>query len=165
MNADWLAQLAPDRAPTAVGWWPPAPGWWVSALALIAFGLALASAIRWWRAPQRRFRRAALRDLRRIRASPADGAAAAQAIERLLRRYALAQFGRDAVARLSGESWLAFARGAGAERLAGDAGRSLLAAAFGKREILRREDWLRAADEFIRRAARSRSARRQSSAR
>ncbi len=82
-----------------------------------------------------------------------EGPAAARAIENLLRRYALALYGREVAARLTGRAWLEFASAAGAERLSGEAGRTLLAAAFGDSGHADREDWLTAAAEFIRRAA------------
>lgn len=152
MSAHWLQGLAPAHAPPAPGWWPPAPGWWAAAALCALVAAALVCAIRWWRQPRRRFRRAALRELRRIRASGTDGPAAARAIENLLRRYAVAVYGRERVARLTGRAWLAFASAAGASRLGGEPGRSLLSAAFGEREAVDRDGWLAAADEFIRRA-------------
>ncbi len=82
-----------------------------------------------------------------------EGPAAARAIENLLRRYAVALYGRDVVARLTGRAWLEFASSAGAARLSGEAGRTLLAAAFGDSSHAGREDWLTAAAEFIRQAA------------
>jgi len=150
MSPDWLAQLAPAHAPPAPGWWPPAPGWW----ALVLLCLLLAAALLWWwREPRRARRRVALRGLLRIRAATdADAAASARAIENVLRRYALAVFGHARVARLSGEAWLAFACRNGGEQLGGDTGRSLLAAAFGGTVTDRREQWLAAAESFIRRA-------------
>ncbi|HTX23689.1 MAG TPA: DUF4381 domain-containing protein [Steroidobacteraceae bacterium] len=152
MSGNWLAQLAPDRAPAAVGWWPPAPGWWALALILVVLAVALAAAAKWWRDPRRRLRRAALRELKSIRASAVTGSAAARAVENLLRRYAIALYGRKRVARLAGGAWLAFASAAGAPRLAGETGRSLLAAAFGERSQDDPEPWLTAAAEFIRAA-------------
>jgi hypothetical protein len=152
MSASWLAQLAPDRAPPAVGWWPPALGWWVTAVLAVALGALLVAGFKWWRAPKRRYRRAALRELKLIRASAVGGTAAARAIENLLRRFALALYGRDQVARLSGAAWLEFARAAGGARLAGETGRSLLAAAFGVETDQDPGPWLAAAAEFIRTA-------------
>ena len=149
MSVSWLEQLAPDRAPAAVSWWPPALGWWLAALAAISLAVALVAAVRWWRVPHRRYRRAALRELRLIRASALAGTAAARAIENLLRRYAIALYGRDRVARLSGARWLDFASAAGGARLAGETGRSLLAAAFGERSDADPGSWLAAAAEFI----------------
>jgi Domain of unknown function (DUF4381) len=160
VSAGWLAQLAPAHAPPPPGWWPPAPGWWAAAGLTMVCGLALAAAVRWWREPRHRYRRAALRELKRIRASEAQGAAAAWAIESLLRRYAVAVYGRERVAALTGRAWLEFARVAGAPKLSGEAGRSLLAAAFGAPTHADREGWLAAAAEFIRSApAASRLAR------
>ncbi len=150
MSADWLQQLAPDRIPAAVSWWPPAPGWWVATLLAIVVGASLAAAWKWWRAPHRQYRRAALRELRLIRSSGAAGTAAARAIENLLRRYAVALYGRDRVARLAGGAWLEFASAAGGARLAGETGRSLLAAAFGEHSDADAAPWLAAASEFIR---------------
>jgi hypothetical protein len=152
MSAGWLSELAPDRAPPAAGWWPPALGWWLAALIVMALCAALFFLWRWWRAPHRRYRRAALRELKLIRSSAVAGTAAARAIENLLRRYALALYGRDRVARLSGAHWLDFASAAGGAHLADDAGRSLLAAAFGEPSDADPESWLAAAAEFIRAA-------------
>ncbi|MGH8257213.1 MAG: DUF4381 family protein, partial [Steroidobacteraceae bacterium] len=107
MNSHWLAQLAPAHAPPAPGWWPPAPGWW--GLALLG-ALLIAALLWWWREPRRVQRRIALRELLRIRtASEFDIPASARAIESVLRRYAVAVFGRARVARLSGMAWLEFA--------------------------------------------------------
>jgi len=152
MSEHWLTQLAPDRAPAAVRWWPLAPGWWALALLAIVLGVALAAAWKWWSAPRRRHRRAALNELRCIRAERLAGTAAARAIERLLRRYAVAVYGRERVARLSGAAWLEFAGRAGGVRLAGDVGRSMLAAAFAAHSEADPTTWLAAARQFIRAA-------------
>lgn len=151
MTPDWISQLAPARAPAPPGWWPPAPGWWLLAALLLA---AIGGGLWWWRDPYRRRRRAALRELRAIRAADTDLATSARAIESLLRRFAIAVFGNAQVARLTGEAWLAFVARRGGERLAGDAGRSLLVTAFGGRASGDRESWLVAADAFVRRARR-----------
>jgi hypothetical protein len=97
-------------------------------------------------------RRAALRQLQVIRASDADGAAVARATQNVIRRYALAVFGRDRVARLTGEAWLNFVINAGGAALAGAPGRSLLAAAFGNHSTDDREQWIAGAEGFIKRA-------------
>lgn len=149
MSPDWLTQLAPAHAPPAPGWWPPAPGWWISvALALLAAG---AVAAWWWHDPHRPSRRAALRELRRIREEHADPCTSARAIESVLRRYAMAAFGGERVARLTGKAWLEFVAAEGG-MLPAEAGRSLLAAAFGAGARDERESWLAGADAFVRRA-------------
>ncbi len=154
MSASWLAQLAPAHAPPAPGWWPPAPAWWGAGVLLVLLLAALVAVTRGWRLPHRRLRRAALRELRLIRLNAVEGTAAAQAIESLLRRYAVALYGREVVARLTGGAWLEFASATGAERLSGAAGRSLLAAAFGGGGHADRDAWLEAAAQFIGQAAR-----------
>ena len=152
MTQSWLSQLAPAHAPPPPGWWPPAPGWWVLAVLLAA---AAATVVWWWRDPYRRSRRAALRELRAIRADGSDIVASARAIESLLRRFAIAVFGAARVARLTGEAWLTFVAAQGGTQLAGDAGRSLLATAFGGSPSDDREHWLAGADAFVRQARRA----------
>lgn len=149
MTPAWTAQLAPAHAPPPPGWWPPAPGWWIVAALLL---VSAAVAVRWWRDPYRRSRRAALRELRFIRADQSDVIASARAIESLLRRFAIAVFGGARVARLTGDAWLAFVVAQGGTPLAGEAGRSLLTTAFGGRGGDERECWISGADAFVRRA-------------
>lgn len=151
MNQDWLSQLAPAHAPPAVGWWPPAPGWWVVGVSCV---LLIAALVWTLLDPHRALRRAAIRQLRVIRASDADGPAVARATQNLIRRYAVQVFGLDRVARLTGEEWLSFVMDAGGEALAGAPGRSMLAAAFGNQADDDREQWFAAAEGFIKRAAR-----------
>jgi hypothetical protein len=154
MSATWLAQLAADHAPPRAGWFPPALGWWAAVGCALALATLVVLIVRWWREPRRRLRRAAMRELRLIRASPLQGPEAARAIESLLRRHAVALHGPARVARLTGSDWLAFAGASGAEALAGDTGRSLLAAAFGGHpDQLDRDRWLAAAAQLIRRSA------------
>ncbi|HEY2036932.1 MAG TPA: DUF4381 domain-containing protein [Steroidobacteraceae bacterium] len=146
MTPNWIAQLAPAHAPPPPGWWPPAPGWWILLALLVA---TVAVCVWWWRDPYWRSRRAALRELRAIRADDSDLIANAQAIESLLRRFAIAVFGSARVARLTGDAWLAFVVAEGGAPLAGETGRSLLAAAFGGVASDNRERWIRAADAFV----------------
>lgn len=152
MSSGWLAQLAPDHAPPRAGWFPPALGWWLAVACALLLAALVYSLVQWWREPRRRLRRIAMRELRRIRASPLQGTEAARAIEDLLRRHSIALHGRERVARLTGAGWLEFAGASGAPALAGEAGRSLLAAAFGSRpaDPHDREQWLAAAAQLIR---------------
>jgi Domain of unknown function (DUF4381) len=149
MNGNWLKQLAPAHAPAPAGWWPPAPGWWIVALLCL---LVVAVLVWKLRDPRRALRLAAMRQLRLIRASDADGAAVARATQNLLRRYALEVFGRESVSRLTGEAWLRFVMDRGGDALAGAPGRSMLAAAFGNTQADDREQWFAAAEGFIKRA-------------
>ncbi len=84
-----------------------------------------------------------------------DLVASARAIESLLRRFAMAVFGPARVARLTGDAWLAFVAAQGGSQLAGDAGRSLLATAFGGSASDDRDCWLAGADAFVRQARRA----------
>lgn len=145
---DWLSQLAPAHALPAPGWWPLAPGWWLLAALLI---IAVAGVAIVWLRPSQRRRRHALRELRRLADNAGDDAILARGLENLLRRYALASFGRDAVARLSGEPWLAFVAAHGGDALAGESGHALLRAAYGghSSDGLRAQ-WLEAARGFLR---------------
>lgn len=154
MSANWLEQLAPEHAPPPPPWWPPAPGWWgIAALCVLVPLLALAWRRFYRRAGRRAARRAALLELGRIRAQ-AESEVAAQ-IQRLLRRYALTVFGPDRLAPLTGEAWLDFLARHGGERFAGEDGRALLRAAYGKpAAATQREAWLAAAEAFVRRASR-----------
>jgi hypothetical protein len=148
----WLAQLAADRAPPPPPWWPPAPGWWLLAAAvLLLVILAAVFGRRAWEALStgpRALRRATLRELGRLEQA-ADDAALARGIEHLMRRYAVARFGRAAVAQLSGEAWLAFVVGHGAADWAGESGRALLRAAYGGQASADRARWLGGARAFV----------------
>jgi len=159
MNDDWLSRLAPEYAPAPPGWWPLAPGWWALAVLLI---VAAILTLLWFQRQSARRRRFARNELRRLRESAMEPAEAAQQIQNLLRRYALAVFGRDVTARLSGEAWLQFVIDSGADAFAGHSGRTLLAAAFGDSNCAAsaadRESWFTAADQFLRRARAKREA-------
>jgi hypothetical protein len=155
MNDSWLDQLAPEHAPPPPGWWPPAPGWWLLALLSLAFAVA---AFLLWRNPRRRLRRATLSELNRIRArSDADVTAVAQAIQNLLRRYALAAFGAERVARLQGRKWLQFLDEHSDGAFA-DGGESLLTSSYGAaaRGVTAVDPaaWFAAAERFVRQASR-----------
>jgi hypothetical protein len=124
MNSDWLAQLASEHAPPPPGWWPLAPGWWVLLGLLLLIAVGVFCWRKWWRDPHAKLRRAALRELREIGARDDDGPAIARAIEDLMRRYALAVFGRERVASLAGNSWLGFVAGEAGMSAPGEASMS-----------------------------------------
>lgn len=146
LNTDWLSQLAPAHAPAPPGWWPLAPGWWGLALLLVLIVAALAY---WFRRPAGRLRRTALRELKRLETGPNDDIRLAGELEQLMRRYAVAAYGRETAARLSGVAWLAFVAEHGGEELAGEAGQSLLRAAYGGPVPADRARWLKGARGFL----------------
>jgi hypothetical protein len=148
VKPDWLAQLAPDHAPPPPGWWPPAPGWWIL-IALAA--LAIAYLIYRFRHPNLRLQRAALDQLRILETLPIDERVLAREIEHLLRRYAVARFGREMVAGLSGEKWIAFVIEHGGSAWTVDSGTSLLRAAYGGTASVDRAVILAGARAFLKR--------------
>jgi hypothetical protein len=147
LKTDWLAQLAPPHAPPPPGWWPPAPGWWGLALLLV---LIAAGLVYGYRRPAARLRRAALRELNRLEEGPNDDVRLAGELERLMRRYAIAIHGREAVARLAGSAWLDFVVAHGGTELAGEAGHALLRTAYGSPVKIDRARWLKGARGFLR---------------
>lgn len=147
MNADWLKQLAPPHAPPAPGWWPPAPGWWLLAL---VFLLLVAGLSYWYLRPLSRLRRSALRELRHLEAHAHNDIQLAGELQDLLRRYAIAVYGREAVGSLSGNDWLAFVVAHGGKELAGETGQDFLCAAYGSRLLYDRTPWLKGARDFLR---------------
>ncbi len=146
-TGDLLKQLAPAHAPPPAGLWPPAPGWWLLALLLIA-AIVLPLLLR--RRRSSRLRRAALAELKQLDRDTANESAFAQALEHLLRRFAVARYGRLAVAGLAGERWTAFIVAHGGQALAGEAGIHFLQCAYGGKGTHHRADWLAAAQGFIR---------------
>lgn len=145
---DWLAQLAPPHAPPPVGWWPLAPGWWglLLMLAVVVLGICL-----WYRRPAQRLRRIGLRELAQVECTTVGDAALACALERLVRRYAVARYGREAVAGLSGDRWLNFAIARGATQWQGATGSALLQAAYGGTpQQSERARWVAGARAFLR---------------
>ncbi|MFK8052074.1 MAG: DUF4381 domain-containing protein [Woeseiaceae bacterium] len=91
--------------PAPVGWWPLAPGWW---FLLLLIGVGIGFAIWYYRRPQARRRRAAIRllaSLQQTYAQEKNSQQLLQSLSALLRRYAIAVSGRTTVAGLVGESW------------------------------------------------------------
>ena len=147
VTPDWLTQLAPPHAPPPAGWWPLAPGWWVL---LILIVLIAALLVYWQTRPPVRLRRVVLRELKNLRTTISDDITLARELEHLLRRYAVARYGRDTVANLSGERWIAFVVEHGGAAWSGNSGNSLLRIAYGGAATAERTAWLTGAQAFIR---------------
>jgi hypothetical protein len=109
----------------------------------------------------KRLQRAALRELAQLQAvsgqDGGDDATIARGVQQLLRRYAIARYGRDAVAALSGDAWIDFVVSHGGSDWAGDNGRAMLRCAYGGDPTLLdgsaspadRERWLNGARAFV----------------
>ena len=143
---DWVTQLAPPHVPPPPGWWPLAPGWWGLLILII---IVLAAIIYWNRRPDVRLRRAGLRELKNLRASVTDDIELARELENLMRRFAIARFGRHTVANLSGKRWITFVVEHGGSALSGDSGENLLRAAYGGAAATHRTAWLNGTEAFI----------------
>ena len=103
-----LAGLQPDLLPAAPGLWPLAPGWWVLGFVLLVVGI--------WTGPR------ALRFVRRCwvrwywerqlrsaaRRSASHPSILAREVAAILRAVAVARYGRERAAGLTGVAWLAF---------------------------------------------------------
>lgn len=95
-EAGSLSRLRDIVVPEPVSWWPVAPGWWVLTVFLVlAIAYASWRVIRVYRANA--YRREALGLL--------EDAGTDAEISAVLKRAAMAAFGRDEVASLSGEAW------------------------------------------------------------
>lgn len=94
-----------------ISWWPLATGWWISAalfiLLVMVLGLFVRHLINYPPGSWRKDAREALRQLRRESWQLPPKETAAQLSE-LLRRIAMARFGRRGLASLSGADWLAW---------------------------------------------------------
>jgi hypothetical protein len=89
-----------------IPWWPPGPGWWLTALLAIALVAFLVWFVREMLRP--RWQRDANRQLRRLqmRLNLQDARTSASELSELLRRIAMARYGREKCAGLSGKEWL-----------------------------------------------------------
>jgi hypothetical protein len=117
---------------------------------MLALVMMIAAVIYWQRRPTVRLRRIALRELNTIETTHPDDVALARELEHLLRRYAVARFGHDNVASLSGERWIGFIVAHGASGWDGATGANLLRAAYGGAADTDRALWLSGARAFIR---------------
>jgi len=95
-------QLRDIHLPDPVGWWPLAPGWWlliVLSIALIAVSIWLL--LRWHRHPVT----SALRELNQQKARSMDDKAWLTESSVLLRRVAMALYGRQMIAQACAAQW------------------------------------------------------------
>lgn len=128
-----LQNLHDIVVPPPVPWLPPAPGWYALGLVALLFLLwGAVAAYRRWR--RNAYRRQALAELARLERALATEEAASPLLPRLaelLKRTAMAAYGRAAVAPLSGQPWLDFLDGRCPGALfAGESGRLLLLVAY-----------------------------------
>lgn len=105
---DPLSQLRDIHLPEPVGWWPPAPGWWLLAFVVSVVVVALVFFLR-GRFVNNRYRTVALNTLSGLDGHDNDSASEVLTeISAILRRVAIQTYGRQRVAPLAGDAWLAF---------------------------------------------------------
>ena len=95
--------------PEPITWWPLAPGWWLL-LGLLIVGVLLVLFLK-KRHYQRRFKRASLHELQKIRDRWQESQNLTQlvkAISALLRRTAISYYPRQNIAGLTDADWLRF---------------------------------------------------------
>lgn len=105
-----LQNLHDIISPQAVAWLPPAPGWYVLSLTLFLFcsWFSVQKYLLWKR---NRYRREALIELATIQKQAAAGSVTQQLLPQLselVKRTAIAAYGRHLVASLTGDEWLDF---------------------------------------------------------
>lgn len=110
VNGQTALALEDIVLPATISWWPPAPGWWILTIFCLVLLVALAGLLRrrWY---ARAYQRQALNELKQYQQQyqqHQDLAALCRDINRLLKRVAIARFGKAAVAHLSGNAWLDF---------------------------------------------------------
>lgn len=104
MEADPLATLRDIHLPDPISALPTAPGWWI--LALVAMSIIIAGMIGWRRhRKQTAIRRTALEAWQQI---DPHSTTYLPAINRLLKRTALATYPTEQVSHLNGHAWLVF---------------------------------------------------------
>jgi hypothetical protein len=126
-------------APKPVSWLPPAPGWYALALTLLL--VLLWVMVAWYRRRQRNaYRRQAADELARIETALAGEKAKSLLLPRLpelLKRAAIAAYGRGEVASLCGEPWLDFLdHRIGKPLFSGANGKLLLNCSYGSAALL-----------------------------
>lgn len=130
-HSDPLQGLRGLHLPPPVSAWPPAPGWWI--LVALVFVLLLSAAWLWRRRRRLAYRRMALHQLKHLRSAANEGRASATILAELsilLRRAAISRYGRQQVAALHGEDWLAFLDRTGRTEAFTQQGRALLDAPY-----------------------------------
>jgi len=127
-------ELRDIHLPAEPGWFPPAPGWWL-VLAAVLLGAVLVYFLIKYRKKQARFRQEAISLIEELlirhenRELPAPEAIAS--ISATLKRVAITLYGREQVAKLSGQDWLDFLDAhAKTSRFQTDDGRALVTSSY-----------------------------------
>ncbi len=148
---DPLSDLRDIHLPDPVSFWPPAPGWWM-ALILVMGLIALSIwAFRKFRTPKAfKTARHELQGLRESYAANQQDHTLTSGLSRLLRRYAMAVYGREQVAGLTGQQWLTFLNEKGmTNQFTEGAGRVLVSAPYGSYESVQGQELIATVEQWL----------------
>ncbi|WP_226704447.1 DUF4381 domain-containing protein [Microbulbifer elongatus] len=138
-----LEQLKDIHEPAPIGWWPLAPGWWI--LAGLFIVLLFAAGWLFFRLREKRRRNLYRAEgVRLLKALDLGTPRVIEEINLLLKRVAVATFGRDTCGPLTGQHWIRFLESTTEEPMPESARRVLLeslysstSASRGDLEVLR----------------------------
>ncbi|MBL4903252.1 MAG: DUF4381 domain-containing protein [Desulfocapsa sp.] len=105
-----LQNLHDIISPNPVSWLPPAPGWYALGLTILLL-VSWFSALKYQSWKNNKYRREALIELDEIEKELLNSTSAQQLLPllpKLIKRTAIAAYGRSAVASLTGDDWLGF---------------------------------------------------------
>lgn len=148
---DPLSDLRDIHLPDPVSFWPPAPGWWIAVIVIIALLALSVWAFRRFRTPKV-FKTACheLQGLRESYAANQQDRNLTLGLSLLLRRYAMAVYGREQVAGLTGQQWLAFLNKKGlTSQFTEGAGRVLVSAPYGGQESIKGHELIATVEQWL----------------
>ena len=150
-QTDPLGDLRDIHLPDPVSWWPPAPGWWIVVGLAIGFILVAVWAYRRWKTPTAyQSARHELQGLRETYAANRQNSKLVTGLSILLRRYAIALYGREHVAGLTGQQWLRFLDQKGKTAVfTGGVGHVLVSIPYGSGEPVNGEELITAVEQWL----------------
>lgn len=149
--SDPLSDLRDIHLPDPVSFWPPAPGWWIALILLMGLIPLSIWAFRKIRIPKAfRTARHELQGLRESYAANQQDLTLTVGLSRLLRRYAIAVYGREHVAGLTGQHWLTFLNEKGhTNQFTDGVGNVLVSAPYGSHETIRGQELLATVEQWL----------------
>ena len=148
---DPLSDMRDIHLPDPVSFWPPAPGWWITLILVIGLIALSVWAFRQFRIPKAfRTARHELQGLRESYAANQQDRTLTLGLSHLLRRYAMAIYGRERVAGLTGLKWLDFLNEKGlTSQFTDGAGRVLVSAPYGSQEPVQGQELLATVEQWL----------------
>lgn len=149
--SDPLSDLRDIHLPDPVSFWPPALGWWIALILVMGLIPLSIWAFRKFRTPKAlRTARHELQGLRESYAANQQDHTLTIGVSRLLRRYAIAVYGRERVAGLTGEKWLTFLNEKGqTNQFTDGTGRVLVSVPYGSHEPVQGQELIAAVEHWL----------------